>query len=81
MTTAQKLQQMQDKIERAKVARIRSEAARDEILKRIRAMGYETAQAAQKALQELNQQIGETEMKLQSDLAEIEKQYPQLLED
>lgn len=81
MTTAQKLQQMQDKIERAKVARIRSEAARDEILKRIRAMGYETAQAARKALQQLDQQISETEMKLQSDLAEIEKQYPQLLED
>lgn len=72
---------MQACVERAKVSRIRAEAARDEALKRIRELGYEDAGAAEAALEKLGEQISDTELQLQNDLADIEKRYPQLLEE
>lgn len=76
-----KLEHLKAKVEKARFARIRAEAALDEANARIRELGFDDIEAAETALHDLEKQADEVESKIKAGMAQLEKQYPDIMED
>lgn len=78
---ARQIEALKSKLEKARVAKIRAEAQRDEAFERLKELGFDSIEAATEALDDMQGQIQELEDEINRETDKLENQYPELMED
>lgn len=77
----QQIEALKSKLEKARVAKIRAEATRDEAFERLKELGFDSIEQATDALDDMHSQIQELEDEINRETIKLENQYPELMED
>lgn len=78
---ARQIEALKSKLEKARVAKIRAEATRDEAFERLKELGFDSIEQATEALDDMQGQIQELEDEINRETDKLENQYPELMED
>lgn len=78
---ARQIEALKSKLEKARIAKIRAEAQRDEAFERLKELGFDSIEAATEALDDMQGQIQELEDEINRETDKLENQYPELMED
>lgn len=76
--TAQQLLQMKEKVKKLDEQRIRAEANYDQSLASLKALGYDSVDDAEAALDDMHRNITQEESKLAEEMDKLLDQYPGL---
>lgn len=78
---ASQLEALKNRVEKARIAKIRAEAAYEEAQARLKELGFDNIEAAEEALDSLYDQRQQLEADYNKLMADIAKKYPKLVEE